>query len=81
MKLSEAYSNGDVLTTTTQVPSGSVTLTITAADGATTTVALATVPVNTTTTSPQSVRVTGVVDTSSRVWTIAANGLSLTAIA
>ncbi len=74
-------SGGDVLTTTTQVPSGAVTLTVTAADGATTTIALATVPVNTTTTSPQSVRVTGVADTSGRAWTIATNGLSLTAIA
>jgi hypothetical protein len=74
-------SGGDVLTQTVQQPSGTVTLTITAADGSTTTVVMPPEPVNVTTTSPQSVKITGVSDTSGRTWTIAANGLSCTAVA
>lgn len=78
-------SGNDVLTQTTSssLPTGNVTLTITAADGATTTVnvPVATVNITTTTTTPQSVRITGYVDTSGRAWSINANGLSMTATA
>ncbi len=75
----------DVLTqtTTTQQQSGVLTLTITAADGATTTITVpaATVNVSTTTSTPQSVKIAAVTDTSGRTWAIAANGLSMTATA
>lgn len=78
-------SGGDVLTTTTnqQVPSGTLTLTITAADGATSTITMGPVEVNTpvTTTTPESVKMTAVSDTSGRVWTISSGGLTATAIA
>lgn len=74
-------SGGDVLSTTTVQQSGTLTLTITAADGATTTITMASVPINVTTTTPESVKITGVTDTSGRTWTIAANGLSMTATA
>ncbi len=78
-------SGNDVLTqtVTTQQQSGVLTLTITAADGAVTTITVpaATVNVSTTTSTPQSVKITGIADTSGRAWTIAANGLSATATA
>lgn len=76
---------GDVLTQTmtSQQQSGTLTLTITAADGATTTVSVppTTVNVSQTTTTPESVKITGITDTSGRVWTINASGLSATATA
>ena len=78
-------SGGDVLqqSTTTQQQSGALTLNITAADGAVTSIALPPTVVNVTTVSstPESVKITGITDTSGRVWTIAATGLSATATA
>lgn len=78
-------SGGDVLTQTTgsQQQSGNLTLTITAADGSVTTVSVpsATINISTTTSTPESVKITGVSDTSGRNWTIAASGLSATATA
>jgi hypothetical protein len=78
-------SGGDVLTQVVQnqTQSGSLSLTITAADGAVTSVPLQSVTINSqsTTTTPESVKLTGIADSSGRVWTINANGLSATAIA
>jgi hypothetical protein len=74
-------SGGDVLTQVTSAQGGTVTLTITAADGSMTTLVTNPTTINTTTTTPESVKVTGVADSSGRVWTIAGNGLSCTAIA
>lgn len=78
-------SGGDVLTqtTTTQTPSGALSVTIAAADGSTTTINVppGTVNVTTTTTTPESVKITGVSDSSGRTWTIASGGLSATATA
>lgn len=78
-------SGNDVLTTTTttQQQSGTLTLTITAADGSTSTITVPATTVNVTNTSatPQSVVISAVSDTSGRAWTIASNGLSITATA
>lgn len=76
-----SISGGDVLTTTTQVPSGTLTLTITAADGATTTVNVSPATISMTTSTPESVKITAITDTSGRTWTIAASGLTATATA
>ena len=83
-------SGGDVLTTTsTSVQNaGPVTIPVIAADGAQSTVSIPTVPVTitTTTTTPESV----VIDTSrpivdsgnpARTWVVAANKLSISAVA
>ena len=83
-------SGGDVLTTTTTSVqnAGPVTIPVVAADGAQSTITIPSVPVTitTTTTTPESV----VIDTTrpivdsgspSRVWTVAANKLSITATA
>jgi hypothetical protein len=76
-------SGNDVLTQ--QVPStvGPLSLTLTAADGATTTLTVPSAPVTLTTTTPESVRISSVQDTAAtpRAWTIAASGLSISAIA
>jgi hypothetical protein len=74
-------SGGDVLTTTSQVQSGTLSLTITAADGAVTTIPLQPVNIAVTTATPESVKITGAVDSTGRVWTIGATGLTATAIA
>jgi hypothetical protein len=74
-------SGGDVLTTTGPTQSGTLSLTITAADGAVTTISLQPVTINVTTTTPESVKITGAVDSTGRVWTIGASGLTATAIA
>jgi Bacterial Ig-like domain (group 3) len=74
-------SGGDVLTQVNSAQSGTLTLTITAADGSTTSIALPDVTINTTTTTPESVKITGAVDSTARPWTIASNGLSVTATA
>ena len=75
----------DVLTqsSTTQQQAGAVTLTVTAADGAMTSIAVPPTLVNVTTvtTTPESVQITGVTDTSGRVWSISTGGLSATATA
>lgn len=90
-----AYNAGDVMTITisgndvltsqvqTQQQSGTLTLTITAADGATTTIQVppTTVTVTTNNSTPESVKITGIVDTSGRNWTIATGGLTATATA
>lgn len=80
-----ALSGSDVLTstTTTQQQSGNLTLSLTAADGSVTTVEVPAVTINVTsnTSTTQTVKITGVSDSSGRVWTIAANGLSATATA
>lgn len=70
-------------TTTTEQQSGSLTLTITAADGVITTVALPPVPVTVSVPTQIDVEwtVTGVSDTSGRNWTIAPGGKSITAVA
>lgn len=75
------FTGGDVLTTTTPEQGGTVTITWTAADGSTTTVAVPPTTINVTTSTQQAVKITSVSDTSNRVWTIAANGLSCTATA
>jgi hypothetical protein len=76
-------SGGDVLTQQVPGTAGPLALTVTAADGATTVVNLASVPVTLTTSTPESVKITGVQDTSAtpRTWTISANGLSVSATA
>ena len=78
-------SGGDVLTqtTTSTSQSGTLTMTITAADGAVFSVTKSGVTVTTpiTTTTAESVKITGISDTSGRVWTIASGGLTATAIA
>jgi len=76
----------DVLTTTSVVNAGPVTVPIVAADGATSTVSLPSVPVTIITTTPESV----VIDTTKpivdsgtppRTWVVAANKLSISAAA
>lgn len=83
--LTVTISGDDVLTTTTttQQQSGALTLTLTAADGAKTSIALPATSVNvsTTTTSHQSVKITGVSDSSGRTWTVGTTGLTATALA
>jgi len=86
-----AYNKGDLMTVTisgsdvstivTPTQSGTLTLTVTAVDGSTTTVALQPVTVNVTVATPESVKITGAVDSMARPWTIAATGLSVTATA
>lgn len=71
---------GDILTqSTTATLTGTVT--VQAADGAVTTVPFGPVTVNGTTSTPQSVRISSIADSDGRVWTIAADGKSATAIA
>jgi hypothetical protein len=80
-------SGNDVLTTTTTTNQtvGPLTLTLTAADGSTQTITTtsATAQVTSTSTTPESVTITKVVDNSASplTWTIAANGLSISAVA
>jgi hypothetical protein len=88
-----AYNNGDTITVTitgndvqtsvTQGTAGPLTVHLTAADGATQDIALAAQPVTITTTTPESVVITGITDTSStpRTWTVAASGVTATATA
>ncbi len=73
----------DVLTTTTTEPIGPLTLTYTAADGATTVVTAPAGTYQQTVATPESVKITGVVDNSANplTWTIASNGLSISAVA
>jgi len=70
---------GDVQSVTSAQQTGALTITLKAADGATTTIQVPATTVNTTTTTPQSVQITSITDTSGRQWTIAGNGLSATA--
>ncbi len=76
-------SGNDVLTTTTNQTVGPLTLTITAADGATETISTTAGTAQVVTTTPESVKITGVVDNSATplTWTIAAGGLSISAVA
>jgi hypothetical protein len=88
-----AYNNGDTITVTisgndvqtsvTQGTVGPLTLHLTAADTATTDITIPAQPVTITTTTPESVVLTGITDTSStpRVWTVAASGVAATATA
>ena len=82
-----AISGNDVqtITTVTQGQIGPLALTITAADGATEVVNIpqTAVSISTTTTTPESVRITSVSDTSPtpRSWVIDASGLFITATA
>lgn len=72
---------GDVLTTTSPIAI-SGTINLTAADGSTSTLTFpAGATVNETTSTPESVKISSVTDSSGRVWTVAANGLSATATA
>ena len=71
----------DVLTTTQQGTIGPLTGQLLAADGATSTVTIAAVPFTLVTSTPESVKLTGITDPSGRLWTVAANGLSATAVA
>jgi hypothetical protein len=75
---------GDVLTTTTSTANPvSGTVHLVAADGVTQDVAFsgATVTTTTTNSTPESVKITSVSDSSGRVWTISASGLTATAMA
>jgi hypothetical protein len=76
-------SGGDVLTATTNVTVGPLTLTLTAADGSTQTLTTSTATAQMVTSTPESVKITGVVDNSATplVWTIASSGLSVSAVA
>jgi Bacterial Ig-like domain (group 3) len=74
-------SGGDVLTAISQTQSGTLTLTLTAADGSTTSIAVQPVTINVTTTTPESVKITGAVDSTGRPWTIAADGLTVSGTA
>jgi hypothetical protein len=76
-------SGGDVLTTTVQGQVGPLVLTITAADGVTIPLNVPQQPVSIPTSTPESVKITAVSDTSPtpRIWTISASGLSITATA
>lgn len=76
-------SGNDVLTQQTSVQIGPLTLNLTAADGATSTLTVPATTATVTTSTPQSVRITAVQDTSAtpRNWTIDASGLFATAIA
>jgi hypothetical protein len=78
-------SGGDVLTqqVTQQQQSGQVTLTLTAADGAVSTIVIPPAIINVTQTvsTPESVKITGVIDSSGKIWTISSTGLSVTATA
>lgn len=70
-------------TTTTEQQSGSLTLTLTAADGTITSVALPPVPVTVSVPGQTEVAwtVTEVSDTSGRNWTVAPDGKSVSAVA
>lgn len=76
-------SGGDVLTSTTVTPTTYTgTVNLAAADGATSVAPFSlTVDVPTTTSTPESVKITSVTDSSGRVWTVAPTGLSATATA
>lgn len=78
-------SGGDVLTqtVTTQAQSGLLALMLNAADGSSFSLPMQPITVNTTTTTatPESVKLTQVTDSSGRVWTVGASGLSATAAA
>lgn len=71
-------SGGDVLTTTS---AGTITVTLhlTAADGATEDLTVS-APYTKVTTTPESVKITGISDPQ-RTWTVAADGLTATAVA
>ena len=75
-------SGGDVLTTTTQASAGPLTVHIAAADGATQDLILPAVPVTVTTSTPESLVVTGVTDTSAKplAWSVGATGLTVSAV-
>jgi hypothetical protein len=74
-------SGNDVLTTTSNGVSGNLSITVLAADGATEVLTLAPTTVVITTSTPESVKMTAIADTSGRVWTIANSGLTATATA
>ncbi len=71
----------DVQTTILTGQVGPLTLHLTAADGATVDVTVPAVPVSGSVATHQSVKITGVTDTSAtpRQWTVGANGLTATA--
>lgn len=76
-------SGNDVLTEETAVQVGPLTLNLTAANGATSTLEVPPTTATVTTSTPQSVRITAVKDTSPspRNWAIDASGLFATATA
>lgn len=83
------YKAGDVMTltisggdvrATTDTSTVTATLSLTAADGSTGSVT-AQVPVSKTVSTPESVVITSVTDTSGRTWAVAAGGLTATATA
>jgi len=86
----QSYNKGDPIKVTinggltqtggTPGQSGTLTLTVTAG-GSTTTITVPATIVTSPTTTTQPAHLTGIVDTSNRVWTIAADGLSATSIA
>jgi hypothetical protein len=79
--ITATISGNDVLTNTVSGNSAPFSLSATMADGSTASIAMPAAAVNVTTTAPESVRITSVSDTSGRSWTIAANGLSVSAVA
>ncbi len=84
--ITATIAGGDVLTNTTtlQGQAAASNLVVTSPDGSTvSTVSLASSPVTITTlvTLAESVRITSVSSTDGRTWTIAANGLSVSAVA
>jgi hypothetical protein len=76
-----SISGNDVLTTTSNGVSGNLTITVQAADGATETLTLAPTTVITTTSTPESVKMTAISDSSGRTWVIANSGLTATTTA
>jgi hypothetical protein len=76
-------SGGDVQTTTVQGTAGPLVVPIVAADGAKTTINVPAVPVSITTVLPESVVIDKsagpITDAAGRVYTVSADGLSLTA--
>lgn len=79
-RMTLTITGGDVLTGPVTV-NLSGTINIVSADGATTTVPLPSAPITGTTTTPESVKIASVTDSSGRVWTVAPDGLSATATA
>lgn len=79
--LTLTITGGDVLTQTVVGTLGPLTLILLAADGATSTITVPSAPYQQVTSTPQSVKITSVTDPSGRAWTIAASGLTATAVA
>lgn len=85
-----SYAPGDIMTlkisgnatrTVTNTGTLSGEIDVAAADGATEVIPLPAVTIPITTTTPQTVRMTGIKDSGGRTWTISADGLSATAVA